>query len=361
MKENITASKIEKWIFYILQKLVKGKFVITEEMKLHNSIVLCRVFLLMDKTHALLVHDSYANQRALFYEMRHLKLERNIATKDSCLNTKCSYLFPSQIQMDTTIRRISRMLSSSRNEMHIYPNSKGFLTGAMALIHNCSSYIDCLREFPDGWCIPGSIEYLKQLHFKNLGAQYIIVIEKHGIFKRLLEDRFVHYLPSILICGQGYPSVATKFLFQRIASELRLPCLGLVDYNPHGLALLQTYRNPTEKETSDPEKELTCSSRNDEFSHIYWLGLHFSQLSHLNLWDKFRKPLTTRDQVLLAKLRTQLRTQAENHQAVLEYELSAMQDGKVELQAIYSLGHSYLSRTYLPFAIFHYEDLVPSI
>ncbi|GJD10493.1 Topoisomerase 6 subunit A3 [Galdieria sulphuraria] len=291
-------------------------------------------------------------------------MEYSVTNKSYSLTKHSSYLFPSQIQVDTTIRKISGLLGSSRNELHIFPNSKGFLSGAIALVHHNSSSnaIDCLREFPDGWCIPGSTEYLNQFKFENLGAQYIVVIEKHGIFKRLLEDRFVHHLPSILICGLGYPSIATKFLFQRIARELRLPCLGLVDYNPHGLALLQTYRSSLAKEASDLDNQLSCSSwRESTPLHIYWLGLHFSQLSQLNLWDKFRKPLTRRDRVLLTKLRNQLQTKAGRNLAVLEQELNAMQNGKVELQAIYSLGHSYLSRTYLPSAIFHYEDLVPRL
>ncbi|KAK4523803.1 hypothetical protein GAYE_SCF00G1699 [Galdieria yellowstonensis] len=347
------------WVSYILQKLVKGKFVLTEEMRLHNSMVLIRVFILLDKTHAHLVEGSYVNQRALFYELRHLQMDCSVPrTSSNYIN--CSYLFPSQVQVDATIRKISHMLGSTRNELHIYPNGKGFLSGAIAFEQSDASYqIDCLREFPDGWSIPGTLEYLKRLSFKNLGAQYIIVVEKHGIFKRLLEDRFVHFLPCILICGQGYPSIATKFLFQRLARELRLPCLGLVDYNPHGLALLKTYRNPVVKETTDLENDLQGSWLEDTPIKIYWLGLHFSQLSELNLWDKFRKPLTRRDQILLEKLRNQLQREDERSQTTLEEELRAMQNGKVELQAVFSLGNSYLSRTYLPFAIFHFHELVP--
>lgn len=113
------------------------------------------------------------------------------------------------------------------------------------------------------------------------------------------------------------------------------------------------------KETTDLENDLQGSWLEDTPIKIYWLGLHFSQLSELNLWDKFRKPLTRRDQILLEKLRKQLQREDERSQTTLEEELRAMQNGKVELQAVFSLGNSYLSRTYLPFAIFHFHELVP--
>jgi len=115
---------------------------------LHNSMVLIRVFILLDKTHAHLVEGSYVNQRALFYELRHLQMDCSVPrTSSNYLN--CSYLFPSQVQVDATIRKISHMLGSTRNELHIYPNGKGFLSGAIAFEQSDASFhIDCLREFP---------------------------------------------------------------------------------------------------------------------------------------------------------------------------------------------------------------------
>lgn len=108
---------------------------------------------------------------------------------------------------------------------------------------------------------------------------------------------------------------------------------------------------------TDPNGSL--DSRESTPINIYWLGLHFSQLSQLNLWENFRKPLTKRDLVLLRNLQSQLRPNAERQVTILENELKAMQNGKVELQAMFSLGHSYLSKVYLPLVIFHYQDFVP--
>lgn len=47
------------------------------------------------------------------------------------------------------------------------------------------------------------------------------VIEKFGIFTRLVQDKFFNRLPCILICGKGYPSVATRAMTWLLASRLR--------------------------------------------------------------------------------------------------------------------------------------------
>jgi DNA topoisomerase VI subunit A len=99
------------------------------------------------------------------------------------------------------------------------------------------------------------------------------VIEKMGIFTRLVEDKFFDTVPCILLCGKGYPSVATRAMLAMMDLQLkyeslraqtshcyedcdmpvlkgipssvsclnRIPVVGLADYNPHGLALLRTY------------------------------------------------------------------------------------------------------------------------
>lgn len=108
------------------------------------------------------------------------------------------------------------------------------------------------------------------------------VIEKFGIFRRLIEDKFTQLIPSVLICGGGYPSLATRALTCHLKTTLgyslyhsstmhclfhapsrgparhkrqnssayvmsshfhppRLPILGVADFNPEGYQILQVY------------------------------------------------------------------------------------------------------------------------
>ncbi|CAN0446311.1 unnamed protein product, partial [Discosporangium mesarthrocarpum] len=84
-------------------------------------------------------------------------------------------------------------------------------------------------------------------------ARCIIVIEKDGIFNRLVEDGFYNRfvvdrcttppppilgfysrIPSILITGRGFPALAVRACVHRLAKALHLPVYGLADCNPFG-------------------------------------------------------------------------------------------------------------------------------
>jgi DNA topoisomerase VI subunit A len=47
------------------------------------------------------------------------------------------------------------------------------------------------------------------------------VIEKMGIFSRLVEDMFFDDIPCILLCGKGYPSVTTRAMLAMMAAQFR--------------------------------------------------------------------------------------------------------------------------------------------
>ena len=48
-------------------------------------------------------------------------------------------------------------------------------------------------------------------------------------------------MPCIMITGRVFPDLATRALTHFLSVTLRLPVLGLCDWNPYGMALLMTY------------------------------------------------------------------------------------------------------------------------
>lgn len=56
------------------------------------------------------------------------------------------------------------------------------------------------------------------LRYEN---EFHVVIEKFGIFTRLVQDRIFEKLPLVLICGKGYPSVSTRAVTSLLANRLR--------------------------------------------------------------------------------------------------------------------------------------------
>ncbi|KAK6137426.1 hypothetical protein DH2020_028849 [Rehmannia glutinosa] len=97
--------------------------------------------------------------------------------------------------------------------------------------------VDCSACGSSGYAISGDLNLLEKLVMKS-DARYIIVVEK-----RLAEDRIFNQIPCILITAKGYPDIGTRLLLHRMSREFpELPILGLVDWNPAGLAILCTFK-----------------------------------------------------------------------------------------------------------------------
>jgi len=87
-------------------------------------------------------------------------------------------------------------------------------------------------------------ERLSQLVEKDFvcDARYILVVEKEAIFYRLCEDKIFNLLPLVIICGRGFPDIATRKLLNAIATKFSLPVIGLFDYNCGGLGVWIAYK-----------------------------------------------------------------------------------------------------------------------
>ena len=105
-------------------------------------------------------------------------------------------------------------------------------------------------------------------------ARCILVIEKEGIYNRLAEDRFHEKHPCILICGKGFPDLATRAMVAYLHKKLELPVWGLCDCNPFGIMVLHTYfRGSAKRGQSDGGSKFSVP--------IQWIGLRPSQVEAL--------------------------------------------------------------------------------
>ena len=59
--------------------------------------------------------------------------------------------------------------------------------------------------------------------------------QSDGIFNRLCNDRFWQIIPCVLVTGKGFPDLATRAFVRKLSDLLKLPVLGLADWNPFGL------------------------------------------------------------------------------------------------------------------------------
>lgn len=242
---------------------------------------------------------------------------------------------------------------------------------------NSNSFVDGRYVGVQGWPIPGHIDAVRQLTL-DTPAKYILVVEKMGVFVRLVEDRFFDRCPCVLVCGKGYPSIATRAFISMLVATVNnrnaninlvrnhrrkqqhyfndsvITVLGIADHNPHGLALLLCYRYGSAR---------ACIEGNAFVSSVHWLGLRASQIERLrNIAAQQQHsqreeeedvqyvdvgvgtPLTKNDWTTLNRV-TKKVVQPHRRES-LRYELQQMPVlGKFELQCLYAhpQGTSYLS------------------
>ena len=91
--------------------------------------------------------------------------------------------------------------------------------------------------------IPSDI-VMNPINIQNDGAQFILVVEKECIFRRLVEDKIWYSnLPCIILTGCGFPDFATRAFLSQLYTQLKLPIYGLSDWNPYGLGIMLCYMN----------------------------------------------------------------------------------------------------------------------
>jgi DNA topoisomerase VI subunit A len=134
-------------------------------------------------------------------------------------------------------------------------------------------------------------------------------------------------------------------MLAQLAEQLGIPVVGLADYNPHGLALLQTYRRGGIQ---------TSLEAGDVSTEVKWLGLRASHIEDMP-WVGQGEALTDRDEAVVANLRAQVYISSDPRYMA---EVEAMKGcGKHELQCLYGhpSGTKYLSNEFLPTALLQHD------
>ncbi|XP_022157159.1 meiotic recombination protein SPO11-2 isoform X2 [Momordica charantia] len=283
-------------------------------MRANAAEAFVRVWKLMEMCSQILLQEKRVTQRELFYKL---------------LCDSPAY-FPTQLHVNRTIQDVVALLRCSRYSLGIMASSRGLVAGRLLLQEPGDEVVDCAACGPSGYAISGDLNLLQKLTLKT-DARYIIVVEKHAIFQRLLEDRVFNHFPSILITAKGYPDIATRYFLHRISEEFpNLPILGLVDWNPAGLAILCTFKYGSIGMGLEAYR-YACN--------VKWLGVRGDDLQLLP--QESLVSLKPRD-LQIAKSLMSSETLQDNYRE----ELALMVDRgqKAEIEALYHNGFDYLEK-----------------
>ncbi|XP_024984774.1 meiotic recombination protein SPO11-2 [Cynara cardunculus var. scolymus] len=273
-----------------------------------------RVWKVMEMCYEILVLEKRVTQRELFYKLL-------CASPD---------YFASQLQVNQTIQDVVALLRCSRFSLGIMASSRGAVAGRLLLQEPNEETVDCTTCGSSGYAISGDLDLLEKLVMKT-DAHYIFVIEKHAIFQRLAEDRVFNQIPCILITAKGYPDIATRFFLHRMSQAFpEMPILGLVDWNPAGLAILCTFKYGSIGMGLEAFR-YACN--------IKWLGLRKDDLEIIP--EESLIQLKPRDMQIAKSL-----TSSEILQDNYKEELAVMVESrrKAEIEALYFHGYDFLGK-----------------
>eukprot|EP00775_Hariotina_reticulata_P005622 gene5622-5861_t len=290
-----------------------------------HSIV--RVLQLLDVAHALLTSGRTATQRDIYYSLTGPPF------------------FNSQRDLTAAINTALTLLKVPRAALGIAAASKGAVAGRLLLrAHPAEAYQDCSLTGPAGRAIPGDVAAIGAMSIRLSGARFILVVEKDAIFQRLVEDRLFDELPCVIITGRGMPDIASRAflaaLVRASSSQVSagdgggrrsalIPVLGLVDWNPAGVAILLSYK-------------FGCAAMGLEAAQyavpsLTWLGVTSDMLTDVP--GSACQALTARDKTQLTNLKARLAQGCPGWVSELE-EMEAV-GLKADIEALYSVvGHA---------------------
>ena len=148
--------------------------------------------------------------------------------------------FEEQEESDPIIEDIEVMIDALREELHLFASSRGSMIGNITIVDGGDT-IDCSRLGTGGWSIPSIVEK-DIVQFKKCDADFVLIVEKDAMWRRLNEDKFWKKHNCILLHGQGVPPRGVRRLLWRFATELKLPVYVFVDNDPWGFYIYSVIR-----------------------------------------------------------------------------------------------------------------------
>jgi len=280
--------------------------------------------------------------------------------------------FRSQRECDAAIWDACQLLRVPRHALGLQAGSRGWFCGDVRLMrsnnpeeHDNEEVLWDGRAHAGEQGCPIAADWLTPPHQRSFyvaphnNITCILVVEKEGIYQRLVQDEFWRQHNCILVTGKGFPDLATRACVHALHRQLQVPVRGLADCDPFGVLVLQCYAHGSDRDGSGSGYRVPME----------WIGLRPSQVRHLSVPATTTPPNDSQDSeqpppvearptlppavfqeltVLDRKRLTEhlldpeqpFLTSAGNAERRWE-ELHAMQESKVELEALHWLGLDY--------------------
>lgn len=256
-------------------------------------------------------------------------------TKHTIGNTK-ENTFEDQEESDPIIEDLEVTLDVLREELHLFASNRGAMVGNM-VINDSGDEIDLSKLGSGGWSIPSIVEK-GIVDFKEIGADYVLLVEKDAVWRRLNEDKFWKKHNCLLVHGQGVPPRGVRRLLWRLNKEAGLPIYTFVDNDPWGFYIYSVVKQGS--------INLAYESKRMAIPEARFLGLSSFDQERYDLPKNVTIKLSEEDKKRAKQILEYPWFQKKEWQKEIKEMLR--KNVKLELEALSSKGISFVSNVYLP-------------
>lgn len=286
-----------------------------------------RTMLVASGTKRLIDQGKTTSLRGLYYMLKHT-IEK---TKE---NT-----FDEQNECDTIIEDVEVLLSSIREELHLYAENRGAMVGNITLIDKGDT-INCSRMGSGGYAIPSIVEpEVIELDRKKCDAKFILHVEKGTVWQRFNEDRFWEKHNCILTHGAGQPPRGVRRLLYRMHNELKLPIYCVLDNDPWGYYIYSVLKQGS--------INLAFESQRMAIPEAKYLGLRSIDYDRCDLAESVKIALNDNDKKR-AKQIAKYPWFEKKRPWQTEIQRMLKNDFKLEVESLISKDISYVTEVYVP-------------
>ncbi|KAI9863699.1 MAG: hypothetical protein M1813_003722 [Trichoglossum hirsutum] len=209
-------------------------------------------------------------------QLVHEALISDIITTKRDIYYKDPALFLKQAVVDRYVDDIACTFGVERDCLNVVAAAKGLVAGALSIRRKDGSILSYALE-NEGALVP-SVKDIDSIDL--VGVRWILLIEKEATFRSLSANRFwdnPRLGKGILLTAKGYPDISTRAFLRSLSKthpttppQDPIPIYALVDFDPHGLGILSTYKYGSIA-LAHENAQLTVS-------RIRWLGVKSTDL-----------------------------------------------------------------------------------
>ena len=250
--------------------------------------------------------------------------------------------FNTQDESNNMIECLEIALQCDRSDFALHAGINGLLAGPLVVSEPTRDgrirVIDCMKDTNEsGYSIhPDS----QKINLESTTADFVIVIECGGTYRRLTESEIDRKFNCILVDLEGQPSRATKRIIKRLNSEMNLPVIAFLDSDPWSCRILLSILAGSTK-TAHLSKDFATPG-------IHWMGIKPSDITRYNLPTDKLKPS---DKLALQELLRDPRL-ADQEDILKQIRYQIKLGRKCEQQSLAKYGVEYTPFTYLPLKLF---------